>query len=133
MVTRLNNWLADKLSNWLSTMAMFYTITFLVLLPLHWQKPSGLVAWVQYSISVFFQGVALPVLAFVSKKAGDRQEKLLMETHDAVIEELDIIKRTLRLASEERDDLVNLIKNIEECVNRQNIKAEKQNNLETPE
>lgn len=112
MLARFNDWLADKLSDWLSTMAMFYAITFLVLLPLHWQKPQGLVAWTQYVVSVFFQGVALPVLAFVAKKAGDRQEKLLQETHDTVMEELAMIREALQLASEEWDKLKEIVANL---------------------
>jgi hypothetical protein len=81
------------MAGWLSTMAMFYAITFLVLLPLHWQRPVGMVAWAQYLVSVFFQGVALPVLAFVAKQEGDRTTRLLQETHDATMKELGVLRQ----------------------------------------
>jgi len=91
-IRTLNEWLADHLSIWLSTMAMFYGVTFLVLATLFFQKPTNLVGWMQYLISVFFQGVALPVLGYTAKKSGDVQAKLLKETHDTVMEELSSIK-----------------------------------------
>jgi hypothetical protein len=104
-----NEWLGDKLANWLSTMAMFYGVTFLVFLPLFFQRPNGLVGWAQYSSSVFFQGVALPVLGYVSKKEGDRNEKLMRETHDTVMKELSMIKKELKLAGEERNALKSIM------------------------
>ena len=84
----INDAIADKLADWLSTMAMFYGITILVIAPLFWQTPHGIVAWMQYAVSVFFQGVALPVLGYVAKKSGDKTETVLRETHDAVMSEL---------------------------------------------
>lgn len=92
-VEKINDWLADHLSLWLSTMAMFYGVSFLVIAPLFFQKPSNLVGWMQYIISVFFQGVALPVLGYTAKKSGDVQAKLLKETHDVVMVELKSIKQ----------------------------------------
>jgi len=92
MYRKCNNWLGNKLSDGLSSMEMFWIVVFLVLTPLLVQRPDTLVGWSQYIISVFFQGVALPVLGAVSKKAGDRQEKLLKETHDTVMDELAQIK-----------------------------------------
>ncbi len=56
-----------------------------------------------------FQGVALPILGYVSKKAGDNQEKVLNETHDTVMQELALVKEELTLAREERDSIQALI------------------------
>ncbi len=108
-IRKFNDWLGDKLALWLSTMAMFYAITALVLAPLLWQRPQGLVGWMQYSISVFFQGAALPVLGYVSRKAGEDQAQILRETHDVVMEELALIKQELVLAREERDNMKALL------------------------
>jgi hypothetical protein len=72
---------------------MFYGITFLVIAPLFFQRPTNLVTWMQYIVSVFFQGVALPVLGYTSKKSGEVQAQLLRETHDTVMNELDYIKK----------------------------------------
>jgi len=99
---QFNNWLGDKLSYWLSTMAMFYIITALVIAPLAFQRPQGLVGWMQYAISVFFQGSALPVLGYVARSTGENQERVLNETHDCVMEEL-------ALAREERDEIKMLL------------------------
>ena len=77
-----------------------YIITALVLAPLAFQRPQGLVGWMQYAISVLFQGAALPVLGYVARRAGENQERVLNETHATVIEELALIKEELALARE---------------------------------
>lgn len=92
-MNKFNDWLGDRLSYWLSTMAVFYGVTFLILSTLFFQKPSNILGWLQYIIAIFFQGVALPVLGYTSRKAGDVQAKMLKETHDASMLELDIIKK----------------------------------------
>jgi hypothetical protein len=104
-ITRFNDWLGDKLSDWLSTMAMFYGIAFLVLIPLYWQQPTSLVGWIQYTVAIFFQGVALPVLGYVSKREGQKQAVLIKETHDAVMEELKLAKEERKLTMEILKDL----------------------------
>ncbi|MCY0875377.1 MAG: hypothetical protein OWT28_03770 [Firmicutes bacterium] len=106
---RLNDWLGDRLAFWLSTMACFYFITMLVVVPLFFSRPSGLVGWVQYLVQSIFQGVALPVLGYVARIAGERQEKVLTETHDNVSEQLGVLKDELRLAREERQALKTLV------------------------
>lgn len=111
---RFNDWLGDKISYWLSTMTMFYIVALLVLAPLLWQRPNGLVGWMQYAIAVFFQGAALPVLGYVARVAGERQERVLTETHDAVMEELSIVKDELRIATEDRQALRALIEDMHE-------------------
>jgi hypothetical protein len=89
---KLNDWIGEKLAYYMSTMICFYLITMMVVLPLLWQRPTNLVGWMQYLISVFFQGVALPVLGYVSRVAGEKQERVLQETHDAVLQELAELK-----------------------------------------
>ena len=85
---KFKGWLANKLADYLATMAMFYGVTILTLSILLFQTPRSPLEWVQYIIQTFFQGVALPVLAFVAKISGERQEKLLQETHDTVMNEM---------------------------------------------
>ena len=111
---RFNQWLGDKLSYILSTMAMFYGVSFLVLATLFFQTPTSLVTWIQYIISVFFQGVALPVLGYTSRKSGELQAQLLRETHDTVMSELDYIKRQQEAARMEREELEKIISEIRE-------------------
>ena len=98
---RLNDWLGDKLALWLSTMGCFYVIFALVVVPLFFQHPVGLVAWVQYVVQSIFQGVALPVLGYVARVAGEKQKRVTNETHDAVIE--DLVVRQSRVGRDEDD------------------------------
>ena len=104
-MNRFNDWLGDKLAYWLSTMAMFYIITAMVVIPLFFQRPQGIVAWIQYAISVFFQGAALPVIGYITRRAEEKQDRVVNETHDTVMEQLALIKEDLALAHEQRGEL----------------------------
>jgi hypothetical protein len=95
MIKRFNDWLGDKLAFFLSSMVCFYIVSITILSTLFFQKPNGLQAWLIFWITVFFQGVALPVLGYVGRKAGEKQERLLKETHDVVKEELALIKKMI--------------------------------------
>jgi len=91
-IKKFNDLCANRMAAILSTMWIFYILTALIIIPLFYQSPVGFIAWIQYIVSVGFQGVALPVLAFVAKKEGESQAKLLQETHDMVMSEMAIIK-----------------------------------------
>lgn len=99
---KFNNWIGDQLALWLSTMGCFYLIGLLVIVPLFFEHPHGFIGWVQYIVQSIFQGVALPVLGYVARMGGEKQERTLNETHDVVMEELVIVKEELKLAREER-------------------------------
>ena len=92
---RMNDWLANRMALWLSSMGMFWALTLLILLALALQRPSGAQGWVLFVVSIFFQGVALPVLAFVSNQQGDRTERVLRDTHDGVLSELAAAKKRM--------------------------------------
>jgi len=74
--------LAIVLSDTLSSITMFWIISFLVLVPLFFTQPKGLVGWMQYIVSVFFQGVALPVLAYTSKMSGKQTDMVIKKIED---------------------------------------------------
>lgn len=74
--------LAVILSDSLSSMTMFWIITLLVIIPLFFNQPSGLVAWMQYIVSVFFQGVALPVLGYIAKISGSRTDAIISKIEE---------------------------------------------------
>ena len=93
-----NDRMAAMMSRGLSSMWTFWTLTLLIGLALILQRPVGAQGWVLFVVSIFFQGVALPVLAFVSNQQGDRTEGILRETHDTVMRELE----DLRVLHEER-------------------------------
>ena len=88
-----DDWLGDKLSDGLSSMKIFYLITFLVLVPLLVQRPDTFIGWIQYMSTAVLQACALPLLGYTTKKQGDIQAKILQETHDTVMKELNLIKK----------------------------------------
>lgn len=88
---------AEGLSNSLSSMTMFWIIALLVIVPLFFTQPVGLVGWMQYIVSVFFQGVALPVLGYTAKLGAKRTDDVIVK-----IEELSI-KIDERTAHIEKD------------------------------
>ncbi len=85
MLSRFNDWLADMMAEYLSSMSCFWIITSLVVVVLFWQRPASLVGWITYISTAIFQASALPILGFVSKKSGAKTERLLQETHDQVM------------------------------------------------
>lgn len=113
MLKRINDIMGDKLALWLSTMGCFYIIFALVIVPLFFQQPQGFIGWVQYIVQSVFQGVALPVLGYVARVGGEKQEKTLNETHDVVMEELAIVKEELALAREEREQLLKVLERLD--------------------
>ena len=60
-------------------MATFYIISLLVILPLFYGTPTSVVTWASYLCSVVFQGIALPVLGYTSRKASDKTDKVMNE------------------------------------------------------
>lgn len=74
--------LAELLSDALSSMTMFWIIALLVIVPLFWVQPKDAVSWMQYIVSVFFQGVALPVLGYTSKLSGKRTDEVISKIEE---------------------------------------------------
>lgn len=100
-IRQFNDWMAGVLSSAMSTMAMFWVITALCLAAFAIERPTGAQGWILFWVSIFFQGVALPVLAFVSDRQGTRVENVLRETHDTVVEELAQLKELHLIEMEE--------------------------------
>ena len=93
LYTQFNDKIGKRLSDGLSTMEMFYLVTILVLFPLIFQRPTDLITWVQYLSTAILQAVALPLLGYTTKKGGESQEKIIMETHDLMMKELKEAKK----------------------------------------
>ena len=94
--------LAEILSDSLSSMIMFWIIALMVIIPLYFNQPTNLVGWIQYIISVFFQGVALPVLGYTSKLSGKRTDEVI-----AKIEELSMkIEKQTEHIERDVDELI---------------------------
>lgn len=90
---RFNNWIADKLASFMATMLLFWILLFLDVAGAIVDPPSNVQGWLLWGVSILFQSVALPVIAFVSSKQGERMEETLRETHDAVLVELAEVKQ----------------------------------------
>ena len=114
IVQRFNDYLADKLSYLLSVMATFYIISLLVVIPLFYSQPTTFVAWASYICSVVFQGIALPVLGYTSRKSSDKTD-LLMQEMLRMTTEIDKLVKHIESQQEhiggEMDELVEIEKN----------------------
>ena len=100
-IERFNDYIADKLSFILSIMATFYIILTLTIIPLFYGLPSTPKDWATYLCTVIFQGIALPVLGYTSRKAGDKTDKMMEEMYKMTTE----IDRLVKLieSQEEKD------------------------------
>lgn len=112
MYRKFNDWLGDKLAFGLSTMEACYIVTAFVVIPLFFQRPHDLIGWVQFLVQSFFQGSSLPLLGYVSRKSGERQERLLQETHDAVMKELKLIRQEFNLMKKEKEELEKFLQDL---------------------
>ena len=115
---RITEKLGKKLSDSLSTMEMFYIVTFLVLFPLFFQRPDTLISWIQYISTAMLQAIALPLLGYTTKKSGESQEKVIMETHDLLMKELQEAKEH----SKEQMEILEEIKQIHKVLLEHDIK-----------
>ena len=84
----------------------------MVVVVLFWQRPNTLVGWITYISTAIFQASALPVLAFVAKQEGTRQQELLQETHDTVMGELDNLGNMLQETRDTHTELRELVSQI---------------------
>ena len=93
MIKKLNRFLANRLSIILSSMWLFWLLALILVIAGILQPPKGAYEIVMFWVSAAFQAIALPVLAFVSNIQGDRQEKIMRETHDAVMTEITLLRK----------------------------------------
>jgi len=114
LYNRMTDYLGEKLSDGLSTMELFYIVTFCVVFPLIYQRPDNLIQWIQYLSTAVLQAVALPLLGYVSKKSGEKIEKLTQETHDTVMLELSYMKDQQQYDMQERAKMQQIIAEIHE-------------------
>jgi membrane protein implicated in regulation of membrane protease activity len=89
---KLNEFIANKLALIMSSMWLFWVLALVILIAGLLQPPDTPYTFVMFVISAGFQAVALPVLAFISNIQGEKQAKMLKETHDTVMKELKILR-----------------------------------------
>lgn len=68
-------------------------LTLLIIFAVIISPPTNIQGWLLVVVSEFYQAVALPGLGAVQKAEGAETRKLLQETHDAVLEELSLLKQ----------------------------------------
>jgi peptidoglycan hydrolase CwlO-like protein len=114
LIDKFNVGVASLLADTLSSIACFYVITGMILIALIWQTPKDLLGWIQYIVAFLFQGSALPVLGYVSKREGEDNRRLLQETHDMVTKQLANITSILTDIKEMQSKLDEIDKEIED-------------------
>ena len=101
---KINDSIGNKLSFTLSTMEMFYIVLILVVFPLFFQTPTNLIGWIQYISTAILQAIALPLLAYTTRKSGEKQEKVINDTHSILLKEIkmnrDLHKHQLEMMQE---------------------------------
>lgn len=106
-IRKLNDLIAEKSTLVFGTMWMFYAFFIYGLLPLipilsHYQ--SQIFYW-----SGWVQLWALPLLMVGQNVMGRTAEQRSQETHDAVMDELALVREQLAIAQEEREEMKILI------------------------
>lgn len=89
---RFNDWLADHLSIWFISMEAFWILVMLTWGSVIIERPANAQNWDLFLVSIFYQGIMLPVLGQVSNRQGDRMERVMRETHDAAMEEVGLLR-----------------------------------------
>ena len=87
-IKRIEDALADRLASFMATMLLFWILLILDVAGAIVDPPANVQAWLLWGVSILFQSVALPILALVSNKQGDRMEKKIDNTQTAVMAEL---------------------------------------------
>lgn len=105
--TKINDFIGNKLSFTLSTMEMFYIVLILVVFPLFFQTPTNLIGWIQYISTAILQAIALPLLGYTTRKSGEKQEKVINDTHAILLKEIkmnrELHKKQLQSIEQNRE------------------------------
>ena len=102
---RFNEWLADRLAVIMSTMWLFWALVLACLIAYAVQPPNGAQGQILFWVSIMFQGIALPVLAFVSNKQGDATQALLLDTHNHMLAEVEDMRSRHALQAKMLEEL----------------------------
>jgi len=109
MMRRFNNFIADRLASFMATMLLFWLLLILDVAGAIVDPPSNTQGWLLWGVSILFQSIALPVIALVSNKQGERMERVLRETHDAAMSELSEIKQMHKEVRDENAEIRALV------------------------
>jgi len=99
-VNKLFIWIADSLG----TNACILLFCLIAFVPLAYQMPQTMLEWQNFISQTVIQLVALAILAKTGKIEGEKQQKLLQETHDAVMAEFCELKQLHSEVAHGRDE-----------------------------
>ena len=99
-VTRLNEWLALKLTNGVGTMWCAYVFALLAFAALPSALHSGMLAIVEWISQTFIQLVMLSVIMVGQSLQSRSTEKRDQETHDNVMAELALLRELVHVHPE---------------------------------
>jgi low affinity Fe/Cu permease len=122
---------ATVLSDSLSSMTMFIVITILVIVPIFFVQPVGVVGWIQYVVSVFFQGVALPVLGYIAKISGSRTDAIIAKIEslsEQIAQNTINIEKMTEKIHEDVDSIIEDVEDIEYEVTDKNSEVDTKKN-----
>ena len=91
-INHFNYWLMSGLANANASAWTFYLLVFAIIKVWTITPPHTPLDWLQQIVSILYQGAALPLISFVSKLEGDKQAKIINETHDTTLEEFKVLK-----------------------------------------
>lgn len=111
-IEKFNDYLADRMSYILSIMSTFYIVAMLVSIPLIYTQPNSIVGWASYLCSVVFQGIALPILGYTSRKASDKSDRIIQHMNET-IDKIDKLVQLIQTKQLEIDEEVDEILEIE--------------------
>ena len=75
-----------KLSDALGTNTVIVLFILIAVVPLYFQLPHTVIEWQTWISQTFIQLTALAILQKGTKVEGERQARLILETHDAAVE-----------------------------------------------
>ena len=84
--------LFEQLADALGTNAAIIIFTLIAFVPLAYQMPTTVIAWQAWLSQTAIQLIALAVLQKGQRLAEHRTRKMLKETHDTVMQEMQILK-----------------------------------------
>ena len=115
MLKKIDQVIEDALTWATTTKSAFYALNVLILIAVVVSPPTTIQGWLLVIVSEYYQGVALPGLGAATKRSEDtakresvESRKLLQETHDNVMRELDDMKKRHALQETMLQELVAL-------------------------
>lgn len=84
--------------NWsTSTKSACYILSCIILISVILNPPNNMQGWLLVVVSIYYQGVALSALGSQQKDEASETRKLLQETHDRELDELQELKEIIDL------------------------------------